>query len=172
MISVPVDLQKRMLKHAEVNWSGIAAEAFERKLNDLSKQKEVSGMSGMIERLRASKERATSGIFTAGREAGEKWAKDAAEFDELQRLEQFRDRLGSDWDAWFVAQDSDAFGGAHWLAVAILDGESPSRQEVDEFWDRAISDTEAAEEQRHSSEFVRGFAEGALEAFKQVKDHL
>ena len=67
VISVPRDLKARMDKvSASVNWSQVAAQAFEAKLLELESKKEVSGMDDVIARLRAAAE---IGLATAVRGA-------------------------------------------------------------------------------------------------------
>lgn len=45
MITLPDDLNQRMSKHSEVNWSRVAADAFEKKLGEIenrpSQKKEI-----------------------------------------------------------------------------------------------------------------------------------
>lgn len=171
-ISLPAGLQKRMAKHPEVNWSGVAADAFEKKLNELSQRKEVKEMAGMIERLRASKEQSVSEFYTAGKTAGEEWARDTADFEELQRLEVRRAQLGDNWRDWLIPEERDEFGSGHRLAVAILGNERLLHHEAADFWDCAIGDDDEAQDQRNNDDFVRGFADSALEAFARVKRHL
>ena len=175
-ISLPPGLQKRMAKYPEVNWSSVAAEAFEKRLNELSQQKEVKAMAGMIERLRASKERAISENYTAGRNAGEEWAEKAAEFAELQRLEKFMVEDQQRGGQLLATSESSNFTSGDVLASAVMTTAEANQQatpeEIEEFWDIAIGPGEEQEEQRANDDFVRGFADGALSAFNRVKSHL
>jgi hypothetical protein len=55
-ISISADLKRRIDKAGEdVNWSAIAARAFESKLADIAAKKEKKNMDDVIQRLRASR---------------------------------------------------------------------------------------------------------------------
>lgn len=127
-------------------------------------------MSGMVERLRGLKAGAIENQAAEGRRAGAKWAEDVASYEELERLMSFRARVGNDWDAWFSAGESAALGCGHLLAEAITGEETSCHDSTDEFWDAAIGDSESAMTQRCNDDFVRGFAEGAFEAYAEAKD--
>src|ERR1035441_5723797 len=86
-ISISDDLKKRMDRIKEpVNWSAVAAQAFELKLGEIAHHRKEKTMEHVIERLRASKIQSGSNAEKQGREVGIGWAKEAAEFNELRRL--------------------------------------------------------------------------------------
>jgi hypothetical protein len=167
-ITVPPDLKARMDAVDEtVNWSAIACQAFEQKLADLIRQKGPTDMNEVIERLRASKQKFESEQFTQGHEAGQEWAKDAAEAEELIQLGKLRDRCGwRDWDGFFATGDRDAYGASERFVFAIWPERDGERAAATDFWEQlGVEDVP-------SDEFVRGFAEGALSVWDQVKDQL
>lgn len=172
MISVPRDLKQRMSKvKEEVNWSAIACQAFAGKLAEIASRKELKDMSDVIERLRASTQRASSEEFRAGCEAGQKWAKNRAEAIELQRLEEFQDALEREvttsWNAFFCDDPhsaSSAYTVAEKLFFVIQPECQGDREGADAFWRKAGD--------KLSPEFLRGFGEGALAVWSAVKGQL
>src|SRR5262245_57540294 len=110
-ISVPLDLKKRMdAAGAGVNWSAVACRAFEVELAEIAARKKEKTMDDVIQRLRASKLRGASEAHKEGDAAGRKWARDHAEADELQNLENLLDLLdgesGFDRDPFFSGHGS------------------------------------------------------------------
>src|SRR5262249_23608495 len=76
-ISLPPDLKSRMDAVKEsVNWSGVAAAAFEAKLKELAARKEPENMEDVVKRLRAAAELEANEEYQAGFEAGQAWAKE------------------------------------------------------------------------------------------------
>jgi len=167
-ISITDDLKRRMDRVREpVNWSAVAAEAFERKLGDIAqnKQERVS-MEAVIARLRASKNERGLDEFALGEARGTEWAMKTAEYAELSRLEKHFDV--TDMLEHF-SRPGSALGWAERLAFTTLPmgllGQHTG-QDAAEFWERA-----GVLEQRHlkSAEFLRGFVHGAMAIFEQVK---
>src|SRR6266511_2526827 len=90
-ISIPEDLKHRMDGVEEpVNWSGVAGRAFETELAEIAARKERKTREDVIQRLRASKQRATDAQYRDGEAAGRHWAEHNAEADELMRLARLR----------------------------------------------------------------------------------
>ena len=89
-IYVTDELKARMDKAGDLNWSAAAQRAFEIELS-LARWKMVENEEAMvIERLRASKHREDEADRNAGREAGQEWARTAAEYGELKRVATYR----------------------------------------------------------------------------------
>jgi hypothetical protein len=171
-VSIPADLKRRMEKAKEpVNWSALAAEAFERKLSELEIKKENPVMAGVIERLRASKQEAESQEYKTGWDAGKKWAEKYAEVPELRRLETWLDdsdiEQGGRYD--LVFPEINAFDAAEHLAFAIRPDDQ-SRSGAKEFWENAVD--EALRDEIAQPECLRGFVEGAIDVWNKVKDQL
>lgn len=89
-ISVPDELKNRMDNAGNgENWSAIACTAFEIRLGEIAKLKQEKEMSDVIQRLRASKKSRQTEAFSLGEKLGYQWARDRAEFDELERVLDF-----------------------------------------------------------------------------------
>jgi hypothetical protein len=169
-ISVRRDLKSRMDKVKEpVNWSGLAAEAFERKLAEIENKKENPEMSGVIERLRASKRESETQEYQTGWDAGKEWTEKYAEVSQLKRLEAWRDD-GSQDECRYEVSRGNAFDAAEHLAFALCPGEK-SCSEAREFWDCAVGD-DVPHDDIAQPEFLRGFVEGALDVWNKVKDQI
>lgn len=89
-ISVPESLKERMNGHkADVNWSAVAAQAFERKCDEMVEQNRVATIDDTIARLRMTASTQARPGFRRGYEAGRKWAMSEASADELMHAENF-----------------------------------------------------------------------------------
>jgi hypothetical protein len=167
-ITVPRTLKKEMDAQINVNWSAVASQAFQDKLIELKSQMEVTNMDEVVERLRASKQRAESEQYQRGLTEGRDWAKGGAEFDELQNLSAWRQSMNEhDWS--IVMHDSDGFGAAWFnLVNTIWPERADDRSAVDDFRESIMGDTMTP----CTAEFTRGFADGAIEVFEQVKRQL
>ena len=159
-VSISPDLRERMDSVEDpVNWSQVAAEAFEKKLAEIVRRRTDRTWDRVVARLRASKFEWESDQFRLGREAGIEWAKFGAEWIQLMNLgEANLDREGSVWDATMAAPDdlSDAF-------LLHVDEQALSEREArSDFWSRVGVDD------RPCTEFLRGFADGALDVLAEV----
>ncbi|MCB1438137.1 MAG: hypothetical protein KDJ63_00030 [Nitratireductor sp.] len=85
-ISVPDDLKTQMDGRDDVNWSSIARRAFELEIQSKVIVEGNLEMNGVIERLRASKERGEHENRIHWIENGAGWAAHKAEFEELERM--------------------------------------------------------------------------------------
>jgi hypothetical protein len=162
-ISVPDDLKKRMDRVKEpVNWSAIATEAFELKLGEFARNRKEKTMDNVIERLRASKIQRVNVVQRLGGEAGKDWAKNIAEFDELERIADI------DTSDYFAGQPNAPYGWSDYLAFAIL---GTSRDDMDasisgDFWDSALGDSR--DPRLESEKFLEGFIDGAADVYRDV----
>src|SRR5438046_2935773 len=103
---VPDDLKTRMDVAGEaVNWSAVAQRAFREAVATQFIRKDSTDMTSVVDRLRASKERIEVAAVASGRECGRTWAQETAEYDELNRI-------------------------AEWRAVSIADGDRLTLQEL------------------------------------------
>lgn len=75
-VSITDDLKKKMAQHPDINWSSIAREAFQAKLDERTRQQ-------AIDRLRATQ---PANRFTQGHEAGTAWATTKATHPQLTEL--------------------------------------------------------------------------------------
>lgn len=167
-ITLPADLKARMDKVSrrhDRNWSSIAAKAFSIELDEIVRKGEARSRGRIAARLRASKRIKIDARYKTGRAAGEKWASDWAEIDQLMLLEK---RIGpmttKDWDAlgdqtdWSVSNlflykfDPDSFDDE---AACVS------------FWADFKGALEGGPVQQLS--FVQGFADAALKVWRDVK---
>jgi hypothetical protein len=159
-----------------VNWSAVACRAFEQVLADIIKRKGARDMKDTIQRLKASKHKVNETRLKEGFDAGQRWAQNSAEADELERLSGFYESCHRDswgWEGLFdLPECASAYSAAERIAFVILGGEHDGdRGAASDFWEEAVDWEEAVERKDHpANEFVRGFAEGALEVWDQVKD--
>ena len=167
-VSVHPVLKTRMDKVKEsVNWSAVACQAFEAKLNEIANQKETRDMSDVIERLRASKQEETSVQYNEGFELGQEWAKGTAGHAELLRLGEYEKSVSpGKWASLFSGDNQNDYGAGERLYSIIQpnDGDSGAAKW---FWDTAIG-----EDVELTEDLVRGFAEGALDVWSEVEDKL
>jgi hypothetical protein len=167
-VSITTDLKRRMDKVADqVNWSAIAATAFEIKLGEIAASKQEKDMKDVIQRLRASKVESDDADFLEGKSAGESWARDDASAKELGRLETARQRAGHDWGRLFHEHGGSAYSHGEWLASVIAGDSNLDRAGRGEVLERMIGDDE--DDKHADGAFMRGFAEGALDVWAQVK---
>jgi hypothetical protein len=174
-ISIPVELKRRMDEVAEsVNWSALAAEAFQNKLAEIAAQKKEKSMADVVDRLRASKRKCDTVDYQDGYNHGESWARQDAEASELQRLEQLHERLVAKavyhWDSYFEDQRTSAHGTEESLFFELCPESENDRQAAKDFWSSVTGD--ALRDVANYGAFLKGFAEGALKVWISVKDEL
>jgi hypothetical protein len=167
-ISISRDLKKRMdAVKVPVNWSAVAAQAFAKKLKELESQKEVKGMHDVIARLRASQQLESNEDYQTGRKAGEEWAREKATTRELRRLKKFSSEFDCrDWNWSPPMWGGDTCGIAHYILVEMDPKCEGDRVASEGFWEEAL------DEQYPEGDLLRGFCDGALEVWDQVKDKL
>jgi hypothetical protein len=161
-ISLPDELKGRMdALQQPVNWSGVAAKAYQEKLEELDPTPKEISMAEVVERLRASRsEYVTEPAFEIatdrygeGLVAGMAWAREAAEWPALMQLERLAGSIApSKWET-----DEDLVEAAQ-LAIA------PDGHEV--FWQAR------AGEPTPPARYIHGFTDGALTILDEVKKRL
>lgn len=172
-ISVPDTLKQRMDSlpdEHKPNWSALAVRAFENYLAELATKRKADDMESVIDRLRASAREEDDQDTKAGRDAGQRWAKQSAEAVELRRLETAIDpQLEGGWG--FVDSEYSAYHSAEAFVFIIDPDNEGVRGVVGLFWQGQVDEEKYALEYP-SSAFVQGFAEGAMEVWQQVKESL
>lgn len=161
-ISLPDELKARMDALKEpVNWSGVAAKAYQEKLEELDPTPREVTMAEAVERLRASRAAYVSepafeiaaDRYGEGLIAGMTWAREAAEWPALMQLERLAGSTApSQWE-----QDDD-------LAEAAQNAIAPA--------DRATFWQERADEPAPPTRYIHGFTDGALTILDEVKKRL
>jgi hypothetical protein len=177
-ISVSEDLKARMDAVGEgVNWSAVACRAFEVKLGEIASQKGQKDMKDVVDRLRASKQKTQDRDRVEGGDQGREWAKTTADADELQNLAQAVDRayLDGGVEAMFGLIDTgrSRYTPAEKFFFWINHGTTGDIDELDrqaayEFWGTVLGDDNVP----NKPAFVVGFAEGAIEVWREVEDQL
>jgi hypothetical protein len=125
----------------------------------------------VLERLRASKQESDEEDAEEGQEAGTRWVDDSADVRDLKALERFQRQMGHDWDVFFMEGDSRAaYGVAERFVFEIQPSNEKDRAAVVDFWNEALGEDDAHKADNPS--FVKGFAEGALERWDEVKEKL
>ena len=172
-ISVPRELKRRMDKVKEdVNWSALACQAFQEKLAEIAARKEVKAMADVVERLRASKRKSDNEEYQAGHKEGREWAEGHAEAAELERLKALRDQYEREptynWEWFFSGEGQSQFsvGQTLYFAINPVAEEDRDYSAAGEFWESVASTDDP------DSEFVRGFADGAIDLWIEVQDQL
>jgi hypothetical protein len=123
-----------------------------------------------IERLRVSREAHQREQREAGLHVGRQWAEQMAEYVELKRLWEFYDRTPSahEWDfTWEESDDNYPGGTFH----GIIHPDIAGREDVDEFWTtiaQRYTDFDNGDELAGDGDFVQGFAEGAIDVYRQL----
>jgi hypothetical protein len=162
-ISLPADLRRRMKACGEdVNWSAVAARAFAAEVARLFTQKHDVRLEDVVARLRSTQGQSHSDLFHQGRLQGEKWAQRQATAAQLHCL-------------WAARRDANRKTGANaenWLAA--VDSKRSSVEVLTEIigYDRTPRPGGRANTLMKSSEFVHGFAAGAIHIWKQVAKKL
>lgn len=171
-ISVPADLKARMDRVNEpVNWSALACAAFEKKLAEIAAGKEKSTMNDVVERLRASIRSEEGEQFKLGYETGTKWAEHQATAAQLARLEAFqvqtKAKSQAEWQNWFRLSHSHK----PWAEIVrVIAGDQNLRTlNVQKFW---VSVAGEKNQLPNAEDFLRGFAEGAVDLWVRVQEQL
>ncbi len=166
-ISISDGLKKRMDKVKEsVNWSAVAANAFELKLGEIARKRQEKTMVNVVERLRASKIQRGNAMMKEGHEAGVDWAEGGAEFDELERVAACNPNelfAGLDEPGAYAYNLAQVIGGL---------GRDADHQEIWDVWQMTGVVIDKDDPRLNSEDFLRGFIEGADEVYRQVADKI
>jgi hypothetical protein len=166
-ITVPAELKDEMdgLKES-VNWSGVAADAFRRKLLEIQATRKVMKMEDVIKRMKAAVELEGNQRRAAGKAIGERWAKEVAMPSQLENLwcsaaalkgfidDYIPDDLSTCDEkmhhvAWDITGDDDMDGWVFWKPILGKDLK-----------------------QIEDPDFLKGFVVGAIEIWEMVRIHL
>jgi hypothetical protein len=186
-ITVPVEIAVEMGKTAEVNWSQVASKAFELELKRKNYEQEQTKLVNVVNRLRESKNKSDDSPYAKGKVAGELWAREYAQYEELKRLATL-DPMGSEpylserWGdkprtvqlmIWMLGPNHP-FNRVDIVKMSMaelkrLQKENPTS------WDPVRKLMFAVENQHELFEdraFVQGLIEGARSIWLQVKDEV
>lgn len=154
------ELDDRMKKAKDVNWSQCAADAFETKLAEVAAKKEVKMRADVIERLKASKREGESKDFKLGHGAGRRWAEKFAKWRELESMA--KEIEAESFEQCLYDKDN---GGVSYLVQALNWEEEYSPNDINKF----ISDWL---EGKPTADRVKGFWHGAVELYEETKDEV
>lgn len=168
--TLPPELKDRMDSLQDpINWSAVCREAIEDKLADVVARKEAMNLEDAVLRLKASKRELEGGPYRDGHDHGSSWAAKIASVEELGQLERTCGRLKvTDWD------DIANGDGSMCVADRFLLRYDPRRfadpDDRLEFWqiETELEHNDCLEDLA----FIRGFCEGALELWREVKDRI
>ena len=119
-------------------------------------------MHDVINRMKATDELEAKELFALGREAGIEWAKSAGARRQLRRL----DEAGANNESSPMWQNKPGAFGWPGRFLAILDNTNEIDQDqIDSVLGEDNSDAD-------DPEYLRGFADGALDVWSEVADKL
>ncbi len=125
-------------------------------------------MQNVIERLRTSLEEAAKIEFDQGFEAGKDWAMHSAEAPQLRRLADFEEACSpEDWNLAFTETDFSAYSACENLYFLIEPKYDGCRMSANGFWY-----FRASEGVDLTGSYCQGFAEGALEVWRECEPQL
>jgi hypothetical protein len=164
-ITVPPDLKARMdAVEEEVNWSAVAAQAFEQRLAQIIQRQGARDMNDVIDRLRASTKRVADRQYQKGLKDGAEWTGSTADVDELDRLDNLYSRCHP--TAYFDFPPADMWSGQA-VAAEILGVEKVSDMAIIRLKTKEIFGSE-----RPHAQYVKGFVKGAVELWRYVRERL
>jgi hypothetical protein len=168
-VSISDDLKCRMdeVEDEGVNWSALAAQAFESKLAELVTQRGARSLREVIARLRAAKYKDRHGASARGRAAGIAWASNVAQPEHLETLDELVNSGGEDYFA--DAPDQDYPPAERFYYEVIEPDHEGDRRVALRWWSQNF---EGLDESGPCGTDVTGFAEGALTIWEQVRDEI
>jgi hypothetical protein len=163
-VSLPRGLKARMdAVNEPVNWSAVAAQAFEAKLLELAARKEVGNVEDVIARLKAADELDIKEEYQQGCEAGGAWARETARPRQLRALA----RMAGGVRAFLIIFEDDTHEGIRCeLFEQVNPREKLVMHSIDSFWAEALGDDQVS--RIDDIDFAQGFVEGALALWKKV----
>jgi hypothetical protein len=116
--------------------------------------------------LRISKRKDDDQVASEGRIAGRNWAEARARAVELERLAQVYDAIGG-LGVSPSSQSSRSPGEQFFKIICDEDDFTPFG--ASQFWKLELDDSKA---RLRAADFVEGFAEGAMDVWREVKEQL
>lgn len=173
-ISIPQELKDEMDAVTEqVNWSAIAARAFQAKLVEIRSRKGKSmSKEDVVKRLKAASEVEEEQEYEAGKKAGREWAEQTATPKELRRLRRYFQCYEGQQAYWWDidANWSGPYGALEKFVLAARPETIRDDHEVfGFFWEEALGEFD---EWINDPDFFHGFGDGAMEVWQDVKNEL
>jgi hypothetical protein len=169
-VSISDDLKRRMdeVEDEGVNWSALAAQAFEARLAELAAKRGARSMRDVIARLRAAVGKGSCEGSARGREAGIAWASNVALPGHLETL---ADLLESGGEGYFAEDvENQDYPPAERFYYEVIEPDHEGRRKLALRW--WSQNFEGLSDAGPSGEDVIGFAEGAQSVWEQVKDEI
>lgn len=149
-LSIPDGIKQEMDGIDGVNWSSVAADAFQEVIT--RNKPRGDSMNEIKERLMASKARYEKEMTETGEGYGRDWAKNDAEYEELLRLQKCENY-------------PEALSELFWM---IADSQEDSSSQRD-FLEAVFGDSWSADASKYDNpHFCEGFAKGALALFDEA----
>lgn len=120
-------------------------------------------MEEVIERLRQSRKQCRSTRREEGVQAGLEWAKNVAEADHLESLDNFDDQLRMSWQQYLSCLPVWGIGES---LMQILEPFTDPAGDASEFWNYALDGGDNLIKDR---DFAKGFIDAALSVWREVK---
>jgi hypothetical protein len=176
-ISLPHALWERMQAvRGQVNWSRVAARAFEQELLGIElRSKRTMAKEDIVKRLKATQEAGADEEYQDGKQAGREWAEREATAKELKRISEYIEMMerqtGSHYNWWDVDYSGwmAPFGATDYFVVAGRPSRKEDRGAPEEFWEEALGDDKHRIE---DADFFHGFGDGVAEVWNEVSHEL
>ena len=165
-ITVPDGLKRRMDRVSGVNWSALAAAAFEAELAAIAQRRKGLDMEAIRDRLAASKAASHSSSYKNGHAYGTDWASREATYVDLKRITEFCET--QDYDNVFgdsVDWRRSPLGPATYFAQVVL-GDDVEASEADELWDAVFGDH--ASDIKDDTDVFHGLFDAAAAIFRDA----
>ncbi|HJN12610.1 MAG TPA: hypothetical protein QF564_28270 [Pirellulaceae bacterium] len=179
-ISIPADLRQRMKtleEKAAVNWSQLACDAYETKIAEqLGKEDEIT-LDDLISRVRSSKKQTTDQKYRQGVELGEKWATGYFGYEDFLRLDDFvTSRTEDDWKELANTKGSQKISAR---LLRTLDSGGTLSEAAKGNWMSDVPHVSEvgvqrgrSQDLRNSIPFLRGYCDGAMKIWSQIKKEI
>jgi hypothetical protein len=171
-ISIPSELKERMdaIKD-QVNWSAVAARAFQAELDWINRRsKRTMNKEDIVKRMKAEAEEDSKEEYQEGYEMGKDWAQEYAKPRELRALDNLSRNSGCDLSVTLAVYVNGMNHSIAWGLWQAIYKQEPNHDEVRRFWEEALGDDNA--DRIEDQDFARGFCEGALAIWEEVKDEV
>lgn len=163
-ISITKELKARMDRATDVNWSSVAREAFESKLAEMARLKDVKVNTKTLERMRQSKKKEFDDVYQDGWKCAKKWIhghgkkgdQRLADYGELKNLAE------AEIDFEALAESGSVFPISQIVFGALKSSSTPEFNS-DHFWKLVCG------KGFPNMTFVKGFVESALAEFEEIK---
>jgi hypothetical protein len=167
-ISIPANLDRQMELVSEteaVNWSLVAATAFEIKLAEIASRKEKPNMEDVVKRIKASLLTEKDKVYQEGFSLGQAWAMKSADWPQMKRLAEVRKR--PTFETEFANIDR---GGPSFLVMTAYPDKGGIM--IQDAWHDWVGEDWVDKDRNVKWDLARGFWDGVLFVHNSVADKL